>query len=178
MIEVDDAGNGCPILGEVFAARRMETGEHAAVYIPLPQETADRTSKEEHIMSLLEKLNVRKDEKLLLCRGNTLNGFSHFLENRGYHVERGKISEETDQIAEAFFMECLYEIGFPRDLSLSDRAYYEFYQMVKIWYICFYKGKQNLFKSDRKGNVKRRGFMHNPVYHYPQVLGMLFYHDQ
>lgn len=113
MIEVDDAGNGCPILGEVFAARRMETGEHAAVYIPL-QRNGRQNIKEEHIMSLLEKLNVRKDEKLLLCRGNTLNGFSHFLEYRGYHVERGKISEETDQIAEAFFMECLYEIGFPR----------------------------------------------------------------
>ncbi|UZJ78543.1 hypothetical protein [Fictibacillus sp. KU28468] len=175
MIEVDDAGNGCPILGEVFAARRIETGEQAAVYVPLPSETSLKTSKEEYIMSLLTQLNVPKDEAVLLCRGNTLNGFERQLQHKGFDVKRGKISEETDKIAENFFMERLYDIGFPQDLSLSNREYREFYQMVKIWYISLYHGNKNLFKSKRKRNVKTRGYMHNPVYHFPNVLRELFY---
>lgn len=175
MIEIDDAGNGCPILGEVFAARRIETGDHAAVYIPLPQESARRTSKEEYIMSLLTKLNARKEEPILLCRGNTLNGFEQYLQKKKYDVQRGKISEETDKIAETFFMEKLYAIGFPKDLTLANREYREFYQIVKVWYIAIYQGNNNLLKSKRKKNIQIRGYMHNPVYHFPILLKKLFH---
>ncbi|MDN4075019.1 MULTISPECIES: hypothetical protein [Fictibacillus] len=175
MIEIDDAGNGCPILGEVFAARRMETGDHAAVYVPLPSETSVKIPKEDYIMSLLTQLNVPKNETVLLCRGNTLNGFENQLQQKGFEVKRGKVSEQTDKIAETLFMDQLYSIGFPKDLSLSNREYREFYEMVKIWYISLYAGSKNLFKSGRKRPLKTREYMHNPVYHFPNVLRKLFY---
>lgn len=133
MIEVDDAGGGCFIGPEVMVVHCLDTGKAWFFYIP--PSNNDRIEYAAKILTTaFQELGISNQEKVRLCRGELFNLLEINLKARGYSVVREKVSQATDQLAEAKFLDILYSYGFPRNLSLVNRNYQELYELVAYWY--------------------------------------------
>ena len=172
MIEFDDAGNGCPILGEVFVARRVETGENYKCFVEYNQKIRKRAISKS-LREILKEINPKKDEKIVLCRGNIFDSFHRYLKEKKYNVERGKIEGETNDLAEEFMINKLREIGLPESINAYNRDFAQFNTFVTTWYLSSYTGEKNLLKSNNHLYKDRMQIINN-IYKYPNLLNILF----
>ena len=175
MIEIDDAGTGSPLLGEVYVARRVETNESAFLYVPI--ENMNRKDRNELLLKLLGDLKADINETIYLCRGPIFNHFHMILTNKGYEVKRVEIGQKTNDLAENYFLDKLYEIGFPKSINAKNRNYGEFSHYLNIWYQTLYKGKEDVRKPSTKGKVRTSHYMFNPVRKFPLLVEKLFNND-
>lgn len=172
MIEFDDAGIGCTILGEVYVARRVETDEMVTAFIHVKEKEAKPTI--EILYEMLTKFQPDENEEIILCRGNVFNGFEQFLKKKGLNVMRGKIEGITNDLAEERFLQELYNVGLPKTIQLKGKSYATFYQSVMLWYKVFYKGENLIKNPNKKRKPKERDYMMNQVHHHPNLLAILF----
>jgi len=170
MIEFDDAGVGCPILGELYVGRRTETNRYAKAFISVNNKEKDSTLKA--LLQILEDLNVRDNEEILLCRGTVFDEFEQVLRRDGRNVKRGKIEGATDTLAEVLFTLELRKIGVPSVISLHKRGYGRFYHDVMIWYHTLYTG-EDLLKPRKKEKKKPIDYVINRVCNYPHLMEIL-----
>lgn len=169
MIEFDDAGIGCPILGELYVARRVETNEMVVRFVSV--EEKQNTHLSLILFKMLQDLKGRKEEDIFICRGHVFHNFARSLENSGYKVKRGVIRSITNDIAEDSFLEELYKIGLPTSILVHDRDFARFHQEVMLWYSTFYKG-HNILKKKKK--LTPLDFVMNRVCHHPNLVAHLF----
>lgn len=167
-IEIDDAGGGCTILGEVFVARRLETNEYKGIYV----EKEDKVAK---LLQLILSLQPTEGEEIHLCRGNEFDHFSRVLQQKGYVVKRIKVEGETNDLAEALFLDTLRTYGLPKSVVLEGKNYGKFYVQVNTWYETLYEGKALKSASNSKRKKKEMDFVINRVYKYPNLMSQLFY---
>lgn len=172
MIEFDDAGIGCPILGEVYVARRIETNEIITGFIHV----RDRNTRTlvDVLFGMLNELQPVEGEVIHLCRGRVFNGFESLLKSKGFSVERVQILGETNDLAEEAFLQELYTIGMPKTISLKGKDYAKFYQSVMVWYKALYQGSTLRKNPNKKRKPKERDYMMNQVSHHPNLLAILF----
>ncbi|HBF38915.1 MAG TPA: hypothetical protein DDW50_16545 [Firmicutes bacterium] len=170
MIEIDDAGGGCFVGPEVLVIHKLETGK--AWYLNIPPHVEERIKYASKILkAAFQELAISKDEPVRLCRGEIFDPFQDYLSSKGYQVVREKVSEATDQLAEVRFMDILYSYGFPRNLTLKDRNYQQFYQLVSCWYY-YCKDDQHLH-GIRKTRLQPSFFGRKIARKYPNLLRML-----
>ena len=67
MIEFDDAGIGCTILGEVYVARRIETNEVVTDFLHVNER--NERPLVDVLYKMLLKLQPKEGEEIFLCRG-------------------------------------------------------------------------------------------------------------
>lgn len=169
MIEFDDAGGGCPLLGEIFIARKVETNEYRVIHLK------HRKNSEIHLYKMLVSLKAEKDdEEIVLCRGDVFDNFHKYLLKRKFNVRRGKIEGLTNDLAEDHFTRLLRTHGVPESIKLEGKDYGTFYNEILVWYYTLYKGP-HLIKRSRRLKRKRnfRDFTHNPIYHFPNLVAQL-----
>lgn len=172
MIEFDDAGIGCTLLGEVYVARRVETDEIVTEFIHVRERGTRMVI--DVLYSMLKKLQPKEGEIISLCRGKVFNGFDQFLKKKDFVVTRDKIVGKTNDLAEKVFIKELYKIGLPKSISLKGKNYGTFYQSVLLWYQTFYEGENIIKNPNKKRKPKERDYMMNQVCHYPHLLSILF----
>jgi hypothetical protein len=170
MIEIDDAGGGCFIGPEVLVIHRLETGK--VRYLDIPPNVQERIKYAAKILKkAFRELAISKEEPVRLCRGEIFDLFQEYLTAEGYRVLREKVSDATDHLAEARFMDILYSYGFPRNLMLKDRNYQQFYQMVSCWY--YYCKESNHLQGIRKTRLQPSFFGRKMAQNYPNLLRLL-----
>lgn len=169
MIEFDDAGIGCPILGELYVARRVETNEMVVRFVSV--EEKQNTHLTLILFKMLQDLKGRKEEEIFICRGHVFHNFARSLEKSGYKATRGVIRSITNDIAEDSFLEALRNIGLPNSIVVHNRDFARFHQEVMLWYSTFYKG-QNILKKKKK--LTQLDFVMNRVCHHPNLVAQLF----
>lgn len=169
MIEFDDAGGGCPLLGEVFVARKVETNEFRVIHLK------KRKNSEMHLYQMLiSLLHEKDDEEIVLCRGDVFDAFYKYLSQRKFNVKRGKIEGITNDMAEDQFTLLLRSHGLPESIKLIGKEYKQFYDEILIWYHTLYKGPHLMKRSRRnKKKLNFRHFTHNPIYHFPNLVADL-----
>ncbi|HBE79286.1 MAG TPA: hypothetical protein DDW65_16165 [Firmicutes bacterium] len=168
MIEIDDAGGGCFIGPEVLVIHKLETGK--VWYLNIPPTVQERIQYAARILkAAFRDLAVSREEPVRLCRGEIFDLFQEYLMSQGYRVVREKVSDATDQLAEARFMDILYSYGFPRNLTLKDRNYQEFYQLVSCWYH-YCKEEDNRLKGIRKTRLQPSFYGRKVARKYPNLL--------
>jgi hypothetical protein len=170
MIEIDDAGGGCFIGPEVLVIHRLETGK--VWYLNIPPNIQERVKYAAKILkAAFRELAVSKEEPVRLCRGEIFDLFQEYLAGKGYQVVREKVSDATDQLAETRFMDILYSYGFPRNLTLKDRNYQQFYQLVSCWY--YYCREDNHLHAMCKVRLQPPFYGRKIAQKYPNLLRML-----
>lgn len=169
MIEFDDAGVGCPILGELFVARRVETDEIVVRFVSVEEKQSKHLSL--ILLKMLQDLKGRKEEDIFICRGHVFHNFAKGLEKSGYKVTRGVIQSITNDIAEDSFLEALHNIGLPKSVIVHNRDFARFHGEVMLWYHTFYKG-QNILKKKKKAT--QLDYVMNRVHHHPHLVAHLF----
>lgn len=172
MIEFDDAGIGCTILGEVYVARRIETNEVVTDFIHVKER--NERPLVDVLYKMLLKLQPKEGEEIFLCRGKVFNSFEQFLKKKDLPVTRGQILGKTNDLAEEAFLQELHNIGLPESIALKGKDYARFYQSVMIWYKAFYQGENLRKNPNRKRKPKERDYMMNQVHHHPNLLSILF----
>jgi hypothetical protein len=172
MLEIDDAGGGCFIGPEVLVIHRLETKE--AWHLIIPQQIIERV---EYGTKLLKRafleLGISNEEPVRLCRGEIFDPFQKYLEEQDYQVERQKVSSATDAIAEAKFLEILHSYGFPKELVLEQRNYYQFYEMVAFWYY----SKKNRKRGLRKARLQPPYRARRIAQKYPHLFQKIFHEE-
>lgn len=147
MFEVDDAGGGCFIGPEVLVIHHVESGRYWYYYIP-PQVYERVKFATKLLKDAFQELAITEDEPIRLCRGEIFDPFQIYLLEQGYQVIREKVSDQTDKLAETGFNEVLYSYGLPRNITLENRNYYEFYTLISCWY--YSQPQQSLGKIRKK----------------------------
>lgn len=170
MIEIDDAGGGCFVGPEVLVIHHLEN-DHAWFYF-IPPEVHDRVKYGTKVLKrAFVELQIPKTETIKLCRGEIFDPIQVHLTEQGYHVVREKVSSSTDCLAEAKFMEILHSYGFPSHLTLENRNYHEFYQLVGFWF--FSQPKQRVGKL-RKIRLQPPAVRYNRVIqNYPNLIRLM-----
>jgi hypothetical protein len=170
MIEIDDAGGGCFVGPEVLVVHRLEPDQAWFLYIPpYIRERIDYAAV--ILKRAFQELKISREETVKLCRGEIFDQFEIYLREHGYSVSREKVSPATDELAEAKFMEILYSYGFPRTLSLANRNYHDFYELVGYWYFSLEKGKLREIRKIRLNPPPRSKKVANK---FPNLLRLLF----
>lgn len=170
MIEIDDAGGGCFIGPEVLVIHRLETGK--VRYLNIPPEVQERVKYATKILkTAFRELAITKEEPIRLCRGEIFDPFQQYLMEKGFQVVREKVSETTDSLAEMRFMDILYSYGFPRNLTLQDRNYQQFYQLVSCWY--YYCKDDERLRGIRKTRLQPSFFGRKVAQKYPNLLRLM-----
>jgi hypothetical protein len=172
MIEMDDAGSGSPILGEVFVARRVETGE---VFRAYTQHDAPRKkSALEEMVNLLDLIKPTPGETFYLCRGEIFNGFAAHLKKAGYPVERIEMIGETNDLAEETFREWLRSIGVPESIIFNDRDFAKQRKSLVAWYRIFYRGPE-IHKDNLVYEYDLRNYIIYNIFEYPLLMEKILY---
>jgi hypothetical protein len=169
VIEIDDAGGGCFLGPEVLVIHRLETDD--VWYLQIPPGVVERILYAAKILKkAFWELAITKDETIKLCRGEIFDLFQEYLTVNGYQVVREKVSNTTDKLAEAKFMEILYSYGFPTEIKLQNRNYQELYALVSYWY---YSQPQYQSKRIRKTRLKSPARPRKIAQKYPNLIRML-----
>lgn len=172
MLEIDDAGGGCFIGPEVVVIHRLETKE--AWYLLIPQQIIERVGYGTKLLKRAFKdLEISNGEPVRLCRGEIFDPFQKYLEKRGFQVEREKVSPATDALAEAKFLEILNSYGFPKELVLEQRNYYQFYEMVAFWYYSSKNQKRGIRKARLQPPYRARRIAQK----YPHLFQKIFHEE-
>lgn len=166
MIEMDDAGTGCPILGEVYVARRVETNETVIRFLRF--HGINKHTLLSILTEMVMELKPKEEEEITLCRGHYFNALEQTLKKQNYRVKRAEIIGETNDAAEEMFLNELRKKGLPYSIKLVDKDYEMFHNKIMLWYDALYEGESLL--KPRKHKLKPKDYILNRVHHHPNLV--------
>lgn len=119
--------------------RRVETGEVYSGEIPLEYFKEDKFKDKNYLDASVEivtkgikKINITKNEPILICRGYVLSNIREYLNSKGYDIREKKITGLTQEFAEMEFKKSLVKLGVG---SLKDveslRNFYNYIEWIK-----------------------------------------------
>ena len=120
-ILIDDAGSGDLLFGTVIGAYRAEDDHFVYDLIPVKHFQMPLYKKKTHLeeakriaLSLVERLGLKENEKIIICTGDILNVAAEALvEKYGEEVvERGKIEGRAQELVELAYTNELRNIGY------------------------------------------------------------------
>jgi len=139
-IEIDDAGTGDILFGAVIGAYRPEDDhfiydviEVRHFQMPLYKEKTHLEEAKRIVIELVERLDLRKNEKIIICTGDVLNVAVEALKEKyGEDVmERGKIEGRAQHLVELAFTDELRNIGFEPLEERTEKWGKNFWHMYK-----------------------------------------------
>jgi hypothetical protein len=171
MIEVDDAGGGCFVGPEVLVIHDLESGK--ALFRYVDPTVIERVKEATRLLKQsFRDLKITKATPVRLCRGEIFDLFQKYLEEHGYNVVREKVSDATDHLAEARFMDILYSYGLPREIRLEGRNYPQFYQLIGCWFYCLNRREQGRIC---KARLEPPYWPRKLARRFPNLLRMMIY---
>ncbi len=137
MIQIDDAGNGTVLGGEVIGALRLESGEYRQRILPLSAyfhfESMRTEVAKDAVLELLNDLNYAPGEPLVFCTGDIFAEAKHFLSNQGIEWQEQKITGALQELVEASYFNSLRQYGLPERFRDYHHQYHAFHNMVLGW---------------------------------------------
>jgi len=139
-IEIDDAGTGDILFGAVIGAYRPEDDhfiydviEVRHFQMPLYKEKTHLKEAKRIVIELVERLDLRENEKVIICTGDVLNvAVEALIEKYGEDVvERGKIEGRAQHLVELAFTDELRNIGFEPLEERTEKWGKNFWHMYK-----------------------------------------------
>ena len=139
-IEIDDAGTGDILFGAVIGAYRPEDDhfiydviEVRHFQMPLYKEKTHLKEAKRIVIELVERLDLRENEKMIICTGDVLNvAVEALIEKYGEDVvERGKIEGRAQHLVELAFTDELRNIGFEPLEERTEKWGKNFWHMYK-----------------------------------------------
>ena len=139
-IEIDDAGTGDILFGAVIGAYRPEDDhfiydviEVRHFQMPLYKEKTHLEEAKRIVIELVERLDLRETEKIIICTGDVLNvAVEALIEKYGEDiVERGKIEGRAQHLVELAFTDELRNIGFEPLEERTEKWGKNFWHMYK-----------------------------------------------
>lgn len=156
MIQIDDAGSGSLVGGTCIGAIRVETNEYVYDFIPISlyQNGNFRSKKyleksKNIVFELLKKLNVAKEEKILICQGYMFDIARKELKKQGYNFTSGKVEEPLQSLIEETFRNYAMELGVPPQYVKYTKYPLHFHRILR-WVYADYQDRCKLCKTDWK----------------------------
>ena len=137
-IEIDDAGTGDILFGVVIGAYRPEDDHFIYDMIDVRYFQKPVYGKKRHLnearriaLSLVDRLGLREEEKILICTGDVLTEAAEaLLERYGEeHIERGKIEGRAQFLVERAYTDELRNIGYEAREDRTDKWGKNFWHM-------------------------------------------------
>lgn len=139
-IIIDDAGSGDLLFGVVVGAYRSETREFkygvvAARYFQSPsfrrKEYLKQTSRT--VFQLLEKLELKPKEPLLICRGFIFDSAVKDLEKKygGAKILRVKVTGEPQTLTETAYLDEIRNLGYEPIEQREEKRGKSFFHMMR-----------------------------------------------
>lgn len=137
-IEIDDAGTGDILFGAVIGAYRPEDDHFIYDMIDVRYFQKPVYGKKRHLnearriaLSLVDRLGLREEEKILICTGDVLTEAAEaLLERYGEeHIERGKIEGRAQFLVERAYTDELRNIGYEAREDRTDKWGKNFWHM-------------------------------------------------
>lgn len=139
-IEIDDAGTGDILFGAVIGAYRPEDDhfiydviEVRHFQMPLYRKKTHLEEAKRIAIELVERLDLRENEKIIICAGDVLNiAAEALIEIYGEDVvERGKIEGRGQHLVELAFTDELHNIGYEPLEERTEKWGKSFWHMYK-----------------------------------------------
>jgi hypothetical protein len=142
-IEIDDAGTGDILFGVVIGAYRPEDDHFIYDMIDVRYFQEPVYDKMRHLnearrvaLGLVERLELREEEKILICTGDVLNEAAEaLLEQYGEgRIERGKIEGRAQFLVERAYTDELRNIGYESREDRTEKwgkSFWHMYNWVK-----------------------------------------------
>lgn len=138
-IIVDDAGSGDLLLGVIIGAYRSETREFTygiveARYFQSPsfrrKEYLKQTSKT--VFQLLDRLKLKTEEPLLICRGFIFDSAVKDLEKYGRtKIRRVKVTGEPQILTETAYLDEVRNLGYEPIEQREEKRGKSFFNMLR-----------------------------------------------
>ncbi|WP_369813259.1 hypothetical protein [Caloranaerobacter sp. TR13] len=156
LIQIDDAGSGSLVGGTCIGAMRVETSEFYYDIIPIKYYSKENFKNKyylEHVVTivkdLFKKLNVDKNEKILVCRGYMFDNLRKWLSNKNYNYESVSIGEPLQTKIETTFEEYMIQLGLPMAFIRYTKYPFHFHKILK-WVYADYENRYHLCKTGWK----------------------------
>ncbi|MDA8442265.1 MAG: hypothetical protein M0Z55_07800 [Peptococcaceae bacterium] len=137
MIQIDDAGNGAVLGGEVIGALRVETNEFFYRVLPLQAYASfeiNRThAAKDAVLDLLGELNHIPGEDLFLCTGDVFKETKDALSAHNITWQEQKITGSLQELVEESFFNSLRPYGVPEKFRAFYQDYQKFHNMILGW---------------------------------------------
>ncbi|HZW83125.1 MAG TPA: hypothetical protein VFF14_06845 [Candidatus Deferrimicrobium sp.] len=137
MIQIDDAGNGAVLGGEVIGALRIETGEYVSKVLPLKAyemfEIPRVHTAKTIVLELLQRLTPSEDEEIVFCTGDIFKEAKAYLTEQGITWREEKIIGTLQELVEASFFNSLRTYGLPEKFRAFHHDYQRFHNLVFNW---------------------------------------------
>ncbi|QXM06058.1 hypothetical protein KVH43_12000 [Crassaminicella indica] len=156
MIQIDDSGSGSLIGGTCIGAMRTETKEYVYGIIPLEFYHGDAFEKKLYLdkvvditRSLLNTLEVSKNEKIEICRGYMFDKLRLFLKENQYNFSSTSIKEPLQSKIENTFEEYAISLGLPHAFLNYTKYPFHFHRLLR-WVYADYDNRVSLCKTGWK----------------------------
>ena len=136
-ILIDDAGWGDLILGVIIGALRLPEHKYMARRIPVSAFQTPNFKNRVYLdgaakiaRELVEVMQPDKETCFKICSGFVLSPIRKYLHNKGFFVEKVKISGELQEKVEKSFTDWCVEVGVPRK-ALNKEAHERFFAILE-----------------------------------------------
>ena len=136
-ILIDDAGWGDLILGTVIGALKLPEHKYMERRIPVSAFQPPNFENKRYLAigvkiaeELVEVMQPDKETCFKVCSGYILFSIRRYLQNRGFHVEKAKITGDLQEKVERSFIEWCIEVGLPPERLEGKRRFYPMLEWV------------------------------------------------
>lgn len=178
MIEIDDAGSGSLIGGTGIGILRKETEEYIFRIIPLVFFREPNFSQKKYqeyavkiIRTVFIKLDVSRQEPIVVCRGYIFDALREWLEKEGYNWKSERIEGSLQCMVEESFDKYVVGLGLPKDFIQHARFAFGFHRLLK-WVFADFDNRVKYCKTGWKSWDK---WSNVPVRVYPGLLDKNMY---
>ncbi len=156
MIQIDDAGSGSLVGGTCIGAMRVETKEFYYDIIPLEYYSKHNFKNKKYldyvvviIKEIFNKLDVKKNEVINVCRGYMFDMLREWLEKKEYKYNNVKIIDPLQSKIENAFENYAISLGLPKDYIKYTKYPFHFHRILR-WVYADYKNRKKLCKRGWK----------------------------
>ncbi|RKD27699.1 hypothetical protein SAMN02745883_00066 [Caminicella sporogenes DSM 14501] len=156
MILIDDSGSGSLIGGTIIGIMRTESGEFLYDVIPLEYYSPSLFKKKSYldkvvdiVSNLFNKLDVRQNENIFVCRGYMFDKLRIWLKNNHYNFTNTKIEEPLQSKIEKTFENYAINLGFPKRYISYTKYPFHFHRIL-CWVYADYENRVKLCKTGWK----------------------------
>jgi hypothetical protein len=137
-IMIDDAGWGDLILGVVIGALELPAHRYMERRIPVAYFQSPSFEGKEYlaktvdiIQEIITVMRADKNTRFKVCSGYILSAARHFLEERGYRVEKIEVTGELQQRVEHSFIRWCMEVGVPPSVLSPESGKNRFWALLE-----------------------------------------------
>ena len=161
-IIIDDAGSGDLLFGVVIGAYREETEEFKYDVIDVKYFQSRLFKRKEYlkeatriVLSLLSKLGLKDDERILICRGYIFEDAVKELKSRfgESRVQTIKVVGKPQEYVELAYLDELRNLGYEPIMDRDEKRAKSFFHMLK-----WIEGNPDRIKYAKNGWPKLRKY--------------------